>query len=60
LPDHAPFSAIIIKKSKLLIHAMASTGTVKDAAKYLATQQAESPPELAAEWAKLEEFYNKK
>ncbi|CAB3360789.1 Hypothetical predicted protein [Cloeon dipterum] len=39
---------------------MASTGAVKDATKYLATQQAESPAELAAEWAKLEELYNKK
>ncbi|XP_059485366.1 26S proteasome non-ATPase regulatory subunit 13 [Neocloeon triangulifer] len=39
---------------------MASTGSVKDATKYLATQQAESPPELAAEWANLEELYNKK
>jgi hypothetical protein len=39
---------------------MASVGAIKDATKYLATQQAESPPELAAEWANLEELYNKK
>lgn len=54
--QNAQSSAAEEVKSK----AMASVGIVKDATKYLATQQAESPPELAAEWANLEELYNKK
>lgn len=33
---------------------------VKDVSQYLQARQSESPKELADEWAKLEEYYNKK
>lgn len=33
---------------------------VKDVSQFLTAKQSESSKELAAEWAKLEELYNKK
>lgn len=33
---------------------------VKDVSQYLMTKQRESNKEIGAEWAKLEELYNKK
>lgn len=33
---------------------------VKDVSQYLQARQSESPKEIASDWAKLEELYNKK